>query len=244
MRATHEAASLEQDMSTSRRGESITKITRAPAGRRKRGAVSHSIEAESNLRTFRTLPTFRLHVLARVSERFFEQYYQREFGNSLLECRMIGITGDFGQLSFKRLCETANLDKSHASRLIDRLIKRRLLHKVSHPSDQRSVMLGLTASGRQCHRALHASARTLADRWLSALTRDARRVFQESLVKLVEQMRVMNDEERGTKGRTLKRPDAVNPDAEAALREVIVDRRMATQLYDLLGSALGKKRKT
>ena len=31
--------------------------------------------------------------------------------------------------------------------------------------------------------------------------------------------------------------------AEAALREVIVDRRMAAQLYDLLGVALGKKTK-
>jgi DNA-binding MarR family transcriptional regulator len=203
---------------------------------------------DTELRTFRTLPTFRLHVLARVSERFFEQHYQREFGLSLLECRMIGITGDFGQLSFKRLCETANLDKSHASRLIDKLIARKLLHKVNHPSDQRSVMLGLTPTGRQCHRALHAAARGLADQWFSALSRDARRVFQDSLVKLVEQMRVMTEEQqaaKGSKGAGSRKFTAAasNPDSEAALREVIVDRRMAAQLYDLLGVALGKKTK-
>jgi len=203
---------------------------------------------ETELRTFRTLPTFRLHVLAKVSERFFEQHYQREFGLSLLECRMVGITGDFGQLSFKRLCETASLDKSHASRLIDKLIARKLLHKVNHPSDQRSVMLGLTSTGRQCHRALHAAARGLADQWFSALSRDARRVFQESLVKLVEQMRVMSEEQqnaKGSKGRGSRKFTAAasNPDSEAALREVIVDRRMAAQLYDLLGVALGKKTK-
>jgi len=213
--------------------------------RRNSGTRARADDADAGLRTFRTLPTFRLHVLARVSERFFEQYYQREFGLSLLECRMIGITGDFGQLSFKRLCETANLDKSHASRLIDKLIARKLLHKVSHPSDQRSVMLGLTSTGRECHRALHASARALADRWLSALTRDARRVFQESLVKLVEQMRVMSDEQRNAaragKGARKLPASALNPDAEAALREVIVDRRMAAQLYQLLGAALGEK---
>ena len=201
--------------------------------------------ADGGLKTFRTLPTFRLHVLARVSERFFEQFYQREFGLSLLECRMIGITGDFGQLSFKRLCETANLDKSHASRLIDKLIARRLLAKVNHPSDQRSVMLGLTTSGRQCHRALHASARAMADRWLSALSRDARRVFQDSLVKLVEEMRVMSEEAVSSKARsTRKLPSlATNPDSEAALREVILDRRAAKQLYHLLGTALGEKPK-
>ena len=204
---------------------------------------------DTELRTFRTLPTFRLHVLARVSERFFEQHYQREFGLSLLECRMVGITGDFGQLSFKRLCETASLDKSHASRLIDKLIARKLLHKVNHPSDQRSVMLGLTSTGRQCHRALHAAARGLSDQWFSALSRDARRVFQDSLVKLVEQMRVMSEEQqktvRGSKAAGTRKFTAApsNPDSEAALREVIVDRRMAAQLFDLLGVALGKKTK-
>jgi len=202
----------------------------------------------TELRTFRTLPTFRLHALARVSERFFEQYYQREFGLSLLECKMIGITGDFGQLSFKRLCETADLDKSHASRLIDKLIARKLLAKVDHPSDHRSVMLGLTSSGRQCHRALHAAARGLADQLLSALSRNARKTFQDSLVKLVERMRVMSEvydqkASREPKGRRSRKFSAVanSPDSEAALREVIVDRRMAAQLYDLLGAALGKK---
>jgi DNA-binding MarR family transcriptional regulator len=198
--------------------------------------------ADPGLKTFRTLPTFRLHVLARVSERFFEQHYQREFGLTLLECRMIGITGDFGQLSFKRLCETASLDKSHASRLVDRLISRRLLHKVSHPSDQRSVMLGLTPTGRQCHRELYATARALADEHLSVLSRDARRVFQDSLVKLIEQMRVMTEAQRaGVPGRTRKAKVRPNPDAEAALREVVVDRRAATHLYTLLAAALGEK---
>jgi hypothetical protein len=110
-------------------------------------------------------------------------------------------------------------------------------------------MLGLTSSGRQCHRALHAAARALSDQWFSALSRDARRVFQDSLVKLVEQMRVMSEEQqktgRGAKGAGSRKFTAAasNPDSEAALREVIVDRRMAGQLYNLLGVALGKKTK-
>jgi DNA-binding MarR family transcriptional regulator len=205
--------------------------------------TDRSTEDNDGLRTFRTLPTFRLHVLARLSERYNEHYYQKQYGLSLLECRMIGIIGDFGQLSFKRLCETANLDKSHASRLIERLIKRKLLHKVNNPSDQRSVMLGLTPAGRQSHRALHAAARALADKWLSVLSRDARKVFQESLVKLIEQIRAMSEEEHSGKPGRSGKSLAVTPNAEseAALREVIVDRRTATQLFQLLGTALGKK---
>src|SRR5829696_5140679 len=45
------------------------------ADKDKRKAVADVGAADVGLRTFRTLPTFRLHVLARVSERFFEQYY-------------------------------------------------------------------------------------------------------------------------------------------------------------------------
>jgi len=209
-----------------------------------RGAAADEAPVNrGGLKTFRTLPSFRLHVLARLSERFHEQYYQRAFGLSLLECRMIGITGDFGQLSFKRLCAAANLDKSHASRLINRLIRRRLLRKLSHPSDQRSVMLGLTASGINSHRALHATATMLAERWLGVLRPQARRVVQASLATLIEQIREMSDAEAAAAGRRSKRPvlPKHNAESEAALREVVVDRRMARQLYELLGNALGEK---
>jgi DNA-binding MarR family transcriptional regulator len=196
---------------------------------------------EGGLQTFRTLASFRLHMLARLSERFYEQFYQHNFGLSLLECRMIGITGGFGQVSFKRVCEEANLDKSHASRLIDRLIRRRLLQKVSNPSDQRSVMLTLTGAGRDTHRALHACATRLADEWLSVLSVDARKVFQDSMVKLTEQIRAMSEAESGRKrgragGRVRVKPVSRS---EPPLPELVVDRRMARQLYDLLGTALG-----
>ena len=197
---------------------------------------------DGGLQTFRTLASFRLHMLARLSERFYEQFYQRGFGLSLLECRMIGITGGFGQVSFKRVCEEANLDKSHASRLIDRLIRRRLLQKVSNPSDQRSVMLTLTGAGRETHRALHACATRMADEWLSVLSADARKVFQDSMVKLTEQIRAMSEaeESRRKRGRAggRVRVKAVSR-SERPLPELVVDRRMARQLYDLLGTALG-----
>jgi DNA-binding MarR family transcriptional regulator len=203
-------------------------------------AAAAGAATRGELRTFRTLASFRLHVLARLSERFYEQLYQREFGLSLLECRMIGITGGLGPVSFKRVCEEANLDKSHASRLIQRLIKRRLLQKVSHPSDQRSVMLALSASGRECHRALHARASQMAEQWLSALSADARRVFGEALLTLTDKIRAMTDAAaRNTSRRTRTfGPAKASAEAQLPLREVVVDRRMARQLYDLLGTAL------
>jgi DNA-binding MarR family transcriptional regulator len=198
-------------------------------------------KSSGGLQTFRTLPTFRLHMLARLSERFSEQFYQHHFGLSLLECRLIGITGGYGQVSFKRMCDEAHLDKSHASRLVDRMIRRRLLQKASNPSDQRSVMLTLSGTGRDTHRALHACATRLAAEWLSVLGADARKVFQESMVKLTDQILAMTEAEserrKGRPAGARARMKARRGPA-APLPEVVVDRRMATQLYDLLGTAL------
>jgi DNA-binding MarR family transcriptional regulator len=196
------------------------------------------------LQTFRTLATFRLHVLARLSERFSEQYYRREFGLPLLECRIIGITGGFGQVSFKRACEEANLDKSHASRLVNHLIKRGLVQKVSNPSDQRSVMLSLTRAGRETHRALHAAADELCGRWLSVLSADQRRTFETCLVILIEQIRVMSEEERGgRRRRTGSGKSSKNQrDPSKILSEILVDERMARQLHRVLAMALGEKK--
>ncbi len=208
-----------------------------------------SKKSPSGLKTFRTLASFRLHVLARVSERFYEQFYQREFGLSLLECRLIGITGGFGQVSFKRVCEEGNLDKSHASRLVNRLIKRRLLQKVNNPSDQRSVMLTLSSAGRECHGELHACASGLANEWLSVLSAQARRSFEEALVKLAEQIRTMGEggsRRRGLAGRRAKKYTRARmaPEPAPPLNEVIMDRRTARQLFDLLGTALGEAKPT
>jgi len=207
-------------------------------------ARDEALQPARALRTFRTLASFRLHVLARLSERFYEQFYQREFGLSLLECRLIGITGGFGQVTFKRVCEEANLDKSHASRLVDRLLRRRLIQKVSNPSDQRSVMLTLTSAGRDTHRALHAAATRLAEEWLSVLGVDARKAFQESMIKLTDQIRAMSEAESRRKRGARRAPVnaariKASSESEPPLPEVVVDRKMARQLYDLLGTALG-----
>ena len=60
---------------------------------------------DGELKSFRNLASFRLHVLARLSERMHEQHYKREFGLSLRECRIIGITGGHGAPSFRRVHE-------------------------------------------------------------------------------------------------------------------------------------------
>jgi DNA-binding MarR family transcriptional regulator len=137
---------------------------------RKKSPPAASKASTGGLQTFRTLASFRLHVLARLSERLHEQHYKKVFGLNLRECRIIGIVGGYGESSFKRTWEESNLDKAHVSRLITRLIKLGLLTKITDPLDQRTIKIALTTRGRITHKALHAAAVSLNEAWLSSIS--------------------------------------------------------------------------
>jgi hypothetical protein len=91
---------------------------------------------------------------------------------------------------------------------------------------------------------LHAAATRLAEEWLSVLSVDARKGFQESMVKLIDQIRAMSEAEGRRKQGARRAPVKAarikaSSGSEPPLPEVVVDRKMARQLYDLLGTALG-----
>lgn len=111
--------------------------------------------------------TFRLHMVARLSERVSEEYYRRQFDLSLPECRVIGITGGQGSVSFKKVASDTYLEKSYASRVVSSLVERGIIEKLENPSDSRSVLLRLTDHGLKVHDEMHKAAIKLND-WLTA----------------------------------------------------------------------------
>lgn len=134
--------------------------------------VKKNTEAPSPPRTgspksFRNLLTFRLHMVARLSERVSEEYYRRQFDLSLPECRVIGITGGYGSVSFKKVASDTYLEKSYASRVVSSLVERDILEKLDNPADSRSVLLRLTDHGMKVHDEMHQAAIRLND-WLTA----------------------------------------------------------------------------
>lgn len=118
-------------------------------------------------KSFRNLLTFRLHMVARLSERVSEEYYRRQFDLSLPECRVIGITGGYGSVSFKKVASDTYLEKSYASRVVSALVDRDIIEKLENPSDSRSVLLRLTKNGAKVHDQMHQAAIRLND-WLAS----------------------------------------------------------------------------
>jgi DNA-binding MarR family transcriptional regulator len=198
----------------------------------------------TELKSFRTLASFRLHVLARLSERMHEQHYKRMFGLNLRECRIIGITGGHGEPSFRRIYEESNLDRAQVSRLINRLVGRGLLRKKNDPADQRSVKVTLTERGRTVHRALHAAATELNEEWLAPLSAADSAKFLSLLDMLTDRVRDVTDSRQAatTKPRSRSTPLVRKPPiGTGSLGDVVLDQKMASQLLDVLQSALKKR---
>lgn len=92
--------------------------------------------------------TYRLHRIAKLSDRGSAAAYQAECGLALSEGRCLAAVGQFEPASVKDLARLANLDKANASRAADSLVQRGLVEKAASATDGRGVALSLTSEGR------------------------------------------------------------------------------------------------
>ncbi len=93
--------------------------------------------------------TYRLHLLAKVSDHESHKSYLDEVGLSLSEARCLATVGTFEPMSVMDLADKGNLNKGQASRAAQILVDKGLIRKKEHPSDGRGVTLGLTAAGKK-----------------------------------------------------------------------------------------------
>lgn len=92
--------------------------------------------------------TYRLHRLAKLTDRQSIDAYANVFGLGVGEARCLAAIGQFAPLSVKDLAARANLDKAQASRAAQMLVERVLVLKSASETDARAVVLTLTRAGR------------------------------------------------------------------------------------------------
>lgn len=92
--------------------------------------------------------TWRLHRLAKLTDRQSADAYANLFGLGVGEARCLAAIGQFAPLSVKDLAAQANLDKAQASRAAQMLVERDLVLKSPSETDARGVVLTLTRTGR------------------------------------------------------------------------------------------------
>lgn len=136
----------------------------------------------------RSLPdalSFRIARLAAINERMAGQIFRSEFGISLNEWRVIGITGALQPVTFSAIRELLYFDKGQLSRVIRSLSDRGLIISATSPSDARQIELRLSETGEAIHReALEFTAKRNAI-MAEVLTTEERSEFRRLLDKLV-----------------------------------------------------------
>lgn len=176
--------------------------------------------------TFRALPSFRVHLLAGMSARHAELRFMQKFGLRLLEARVVGVIGTFGALSLKEFCQESDIEKSHASKLIAKLVQRGLLQKFGDSNDQRAISVRLSPEGQSLHKQIYADAFDRNERWLSVLDAEERARFLSTIEKLVDRTREMLGVE------------SQSPVPPEPARAVSLDLDHARRLHALLGELI------
>ena len=90
---------------------------------------------------------YRLTVVAGQVSREFARRYEKHFGLSRAEWRVLAHLSRAGTASVREIHAEADLDKSRVSRAASRLEASGLLAKQEHPTDGRLVHLSLTTAG-------------------------------------------------------------------------------------------------
>jgi DNA-binding MarR family transcriptional regulator len=93
--------------------------------------------------------SYRLHQVAKLTDRASSDAYAAEFGLPVGEARCLAAIGHFDTVSVVELAARANLHKGPASRAAQALVERGLVSKQANEADARGVVLKLTPAGRR-----------------------------------------------------------------------------------------------
>ena len=96
--------------------------------------------------------------------------YEREFGISIAQWRVIANLGEKGALSPKDISEQTSMDKARVSRAVRELSEAKLVSKHDHQADGRAYILELTAAGRKVYAKIAPKALKWEQELVSCLT--------------------------------------------------------------------------
>ncbi len=157
-----------------------------------RNEIPASAAPEQDLRS---LVSFQLRQLTNMYTKGTASVYERKFGLTLNEWRLIALLQVPGVLSLNRLAEQAQFDRGLTSRIVQSLEARGYLQRQADSSDGRGVLLSLTPKGKKLVAQVFPVALERNETLLSCLTSAERAGLLKMLGKLTAQARVMLDHE-------------------------------------------------
>ena len=132
---------------------------------------------------------YRLSILSHTVSTTIAQVYEKQFGLSIPEWRVIAILGRFPGLSAVEVAERTFLDKVAVSRAVTKLIKNGRIDRQFADADRRRSILNLSDEGRRVHDEVAPLALEFERDLLAGLDEDERSALDITMKRLMARAR-------------------------------------------------------
>lgn len=135
---------------------------------------------------------YKLAILSHTVSSLVARVYDKSFGLTIPEWRVIAIVGRFQGLSAVEVAERTMMDKVAVSRAVTKLIKRGRIEREFADADRRRSILNLSAEGRQVHDEIAPLALQMEDDLLHGLTADEVATLNTVIERLLARARFIS----------------------------------------------------
>lgn len=129
---------------------------------------------------------YRLSITSHTVSTNIARVYEKRFGVSIPEWRVIAVLGRYPGLSAVEVAERTLMDKVAVSRAVTKLIKNGRIDREFADADRRRSILNLSEQGREVHNEIAALALQFEQELLQDISEDDYATFNSILEKLLE----------------------------------------------------------
>lgn len=135
---------------------------------------------------------YRLSVLSNIVSMSIAHAYEREFGLTIPQWRVLAVLARYPNLSAIEVAERTAMDKVAVSRAVQSLLAAGRLVRSYHKGDRRRSMLRLSAAGRAVYTRVAPLALGYERKLLDALSPSDRRALDRLIGRLMERARLLD----------------------------------------------------
>ena len=134
---------------------------------------------------------YRLSVLSHTISTNIARVYEKRFGVSIPEWRVIAILGRFPGLSAVEVADRTLMDKVAVSRAVTKLIKNGRIDRQFADADRRRSILNLSEEGREVHNEIAPLALQFERELLQDISEDDYETYNSILDRLLSKARLL-----------------------------------------------------
>jgi DNA-binding MarR family transcriptional regulator len=135
---------------------------------------------------------YKLAILSHTVSSLVARVYDKRFGLTIPEWRVIAIVGRFPGLSAVEVAERTMMDKVAVSRAVTKLIKSGRIDREFADADRRRSILDLSEKGRQVHDEIAPLALKMEDDLLHGLSYDEVQKLNSVIERLLARARLIS----------------------------------------------------